>query len=137
MKRPRGVGSLAKILALLGATALFGIALVPWRLPLVIAPEFLPLGEVTTRWVLFGTLVLYCLTSFACVFALWRMRPFALLAYYAFVASLVLYFSVFLLLIRFPKRLEIGVLFFGLVGAGVYCGWRIAQRASEGVANAL
>ena len=44
-----------------------------------------------------------------CAFALWRMRPFALLAYYAFVASLALYFSVFLFLIRVPKPLGIGV----------------------------
>jgi len=137
MERPSGVGALAKILALLGVVALLSITFVPWRLPLVIAPEFLPLGEMATRWALFGSLTLYCLTSLVCAFALWRLRPFALCAYYAFAGSLMLYFVVFLFLIRVPKPLGIGVLFFALVGAGLYCGWRIAQKASGAAVSAL
>src|SRR5256885_300642 len=128
MERPRGFGILAKVLALFGVSALGPLVLVPWRLPLVIAPQFLSLGEMATRWTLFAATLLYCSTAFVCAYALWRVRSFVLHAYYAFVVSLVLYLAVFLFLIRIPKSLGIGVLFFGLLGAFLYFGWRTVQR---------
>lgn len=136
MKHPPGVTGLAGFLTFLGILAMFGIAVLPWR-PLGIAPQLLPFGEVATRCALVGTLVLYCATSLACAFALRRMRPYALRAYYAFVGSLALYCSVWLFLIRVDKPIGIGIIFFGLLGAGVYWGWRIAKRASGATANAL
>ena len=136
MKRPPGVSGLAAFLTFLGISAMFGIVVLPWR-PLGIAPQLLPVGEVATRFALVGTLVLYCATSLACAVALRRMRPYALRTYYAFVASVALYCSVWLFLIRVDKPIGIGVMFFGLLGAGIYWGWRIAKRASDATANAL
>jgi hypothetical protein len=136
MRRPRGVTGLSGFLTFLGILALLGLAVIPWR-PLGIAPQLLPLGEVTTRWLLVGTLVLYCATSLACASALRRLRPNALLFYYAFVISVALYCSVFLFLIRVDKPLGIGIIFFALLGAAVYWGWRIARRASHASSDAL
>jgi hypothetical protein len=127
MERPRGFGVFAKILALLGISALGPLALVSWGHPLVIAPQFLPFGEAVTRWTLFGASLIYCATSFVGAYALWRVRPFARYAFYAWVASLMLYLAVFMFLIRVPKPLGIGILFFALLGAFLYFGWRVVQ----------
>ena len=136
MKRPPGVTGLAAVLTFLGIFAMLGIAIIPWR-PLGIAPQLLPLGEVATRWLLVGTVALYGTTALACAFALRRMRSYALGAYYAFVGSVALYCSVWLFLIRVEKPLGIGIIFFGLLCAGFYWGWRIAKRASGATADAL
>ena len=135
MTRPNRVSGMAAFLTFLGLTAIFGVAVVPWR-PLPIAPELLPLGEQTTRWLLVGTLALYCATSLACAFALRRQRPYTLLLYYAFAGSVGLYCSVWLFLIRVDKPLGIAIIFFAMLAGGLYWGWRIAKRASGPVANA-
>jgi hypothetical protein len=136
MKRPRGVGCLAAVMTYFGVMAMVGTLVVPWR-PLPVAPQFLPVGELATRWVLLVTLVLYCVTALVCASALRHMRSHALSAYYAFVVALALYCSVFLFLIRVPKPLGIGILFFALLGAAVYWGWRVAKRASGAATDAL
>jgi hypothetical protein len=136
MERPREVSTLAKALALLSVAALFGVAVVA-HAHLPIAPQFLPLGDVTTRWVLVVTIALYGSSTFITAYALWRMRPFAKWAYYAFVVSLALYCAVFIFLIRVPKQWGVGVAFAAFLVAGLYWGWRIVQRASQTTANAL
>ena len=136
MERPREVSTLAKALALLSAAALFGVAVVA-HAHLPIAPQFLPLGEATTRWVLVGGIFLYGLSAFITAYALWRGRPFASWAYYAFVVSLALYCAVFIFLIRVPKQWGVGIAFAAFLVAGLYWGWRIVQRSSRTNANAL
>jgi hypothetical protein len=135
MKRPREVTALARILTFLGVCAFLGMAVLPWR-PLPIAPQLLPLGEPATRWLLIGTATLYSVTSLGCAFAMRRMRSYASVAYLAFVVSIALYFSVWLFLIRVAKPLGIGIVFFALLGAGLYWGWSIVKSLGAG-ANAL
>jgi hypothetical protein len=137
MERPRGFGLLAKVLMFLGVSAAGGLVFTGWGAPLMIAPQFLPLGEVATRWVLFSANLLYCSTSFVCAYALWRVRPFALYAYYAWFVSLALYLSLWLFLIRIPKPLGVGVLFFGLLAAFLYFSWRIVRPVFDSGADAL
>jgi phosphatidylserine synthase len=102
----------------------------------MIAPQFLPLGEVVTRWTLFAATLLYCGTSFLSAYALWRVRPFALHAYYAWFVSVAIYLLVFIFLIRVPKPLGIGIAFFGLLAAFLYFGWRTVRPVFDPDAGA-
>ena len=106
-------------------------------MPLLSDSYVLPLGEVVTRWARFAAVLLYCSASFLCAYALWRVRPYALHAYYAFIASLGLCFMVWLFLVHAGAWQWSDVLFFGLQGFGAYFGWRVIQRASGPAASAL
>jgi hypothetical protein len=137
MQRPRTVSRLALILTLIGTSALAGIVGVHWSRPLPVAPQLLRIDPTATSHVLFGASVVYCAATLLCAFALWRMRPWAPAAYAWFVASITAYMVIFLYLVRVPTPVVLGLAFFGLLGAGLYLGWRIVRKAFGPAANAL
>jgi hypothetical protein len=129
VQRPQSIRTLALILVLFGISALGGLLLMPWGLPLPVAPQLLHADPVVAGWIIFSGATVYCLASFICAHALWRMAPWAPAAYACFVASIALYMALFLYIVRVPSPLGIGVAFFGLLGAGLYFGWRIVGKA--------
>jgi hypothetical protein len=137
MQRPRAVARLSLILMLIGLSALGGIAGIPWGQPGPVAPQLLRLDPIVTSWVLLVVGTVYCAATLLCAFALWRMRPWARVAYSWFIGSITIYLVTFLYLIRVPTPLWLGVAFFALLAVGLYCGWRIVNRTFGAAAKAL
>lgn len=125
MDRPRAVARLSKILIVLGLSALGGVIGLPWGTPIRVAPQLLVLDPITTTWVIHLLAITYCGATLACAFSLWRMLFWARAAYICFVASVVIYLTSLLCLVRVPSPISIAVLFFGLLGAGLFWGWRV------------
>jgi hypothetical protein len=122
---------------LIGLSALAGIAGIPWGQPVPVAPQLLRLDPILTSWMLLVAGAVYCTATLVCAFALWRMRPWARVAYCWFIVSIAIYMVVFLYLIRVPTPLGLGIIFFALLAAGLYFGWRIVHRTFGAAANAL
>ncbi len=128
MERPRAVTNLALILGLIGISALGGVIGAPFGQPLNVAPQLLRLDPGLTSWLIFASAAIYCGATLIAAVALWRMRPWARIAYLWFVACIIGYMAVFCFLIRIPSPLGIGVIFFGLLGGALYLGWRVVGR---------
>lgn len=129
MQRPRSIRTLALILTLIGVSAVGGISLTPWGRPLPVAPELLHADPLVASWLISSAATIYCIVTLTCAYALWRMTYWAPAAYGCFVASIVLYMGIFLFIVRIPGPIGIGIAFFGLLGAGLYWGWRVVRRA--------
>lgn len=127
VQRPRSIRTLALILTLIGVSAAGGILLAPWGRPLPVAPELLHADPLIASWLITSTATIYCLATLTCAYALWRMASWAPAAYGCFVASIVLYMGLLLYIVRIPSPIGIGIAFFGLLGAGLYWGWRVVR----------
>ena len=128
VERPRGVSTLSLVLALIGVSAFGGLILAPWAQPLRVAPQLLRADPYVTSWLIFLSGALYCGTTLIAAFALRRMSPWAPTAYICFVCSIGLYLAIFMWLVPIFAPAWLGVIFFGLLGAGLYWGWRIVRR---------
>jgi len=129
VERPRGVSTLSLVLALIGASAFGGLILAPWGQPLPVAPQLLRADPHVASWLIFLAGALYCGATLVAAFALRRMRPWAPTAYICFVCSIGLYLALFMWLVPIFGPAWLGVIFFGLLGAGLYWGWTIVRRA--------
>ena len=129
MERPRAVTNLALILGLIGISALGGVIGIPFGQPLNVAPQLLRLDPGPTSWLIFACAAIYCGTTLVAAFSLWRMRSWARTAYLCFVASIVGYMVIFIFLIRIPTPFALEILFFGVLFAALYLGWRVINRA--------
>jgi hypothetical protein len=137
MERPVAVGNLAKVLVVIGISALGGAVGFPLGKPLPVAPQLLRADPTTTSWIIFVLACIYCAATLVAAFALWKMRPWARAAYLGFVASIACYLMGFTFLVRIPAPVFIGVAFYGLLCGGLYWGWIIVRRAIPGSRVAL
>jgi hypothetical protein len=128
MDRPGSVSRLALALCLSGISALGGIAEFPIGDPIAVAPEILCTDLATTGRIIVGAAGIYCVASFAAAFALWRNYTWAPVAYLGFSGSIVLYFSLFVYLIRLPTSIPLRIAFPCLLLGALYWGWRIVNR---------
>jgi len=137
MQRPRALSTLALMLVMLALSALQTIVRFPRVPPLQLAPQLLHLDSGATRRMLVAATVICCITTLACAYGLWRMRNWTPLAYLAATGSILVYLSVFLLIIRssVPLALIAGCAL--LLLAGLYWGWRIVRRAFTVPVDAL
>jgi hypothetical protein len=129
VERPRGVSTLSLVLALIGVSAFGGLIMAPWGQPFRVAPQLLRADPHVTSWLILLAGALYCGATLIAAFALRRMRPWAPTAYICFVCSIALYLAIFMWLVPIFGPAWLGVIFFGLLGASLYWGWRIVRRA--------
>ena len=128
MERPRSVSTLALILTLLGLSSLGALAALPWNQPFPVAPQLLRTDPAIASRVMLSAGAIYAVAAVISAFALWRMRLWAPLAYLAFTASILVYVSLFLYLVRAPGWIALGAGLVGVLVAGLYWGWRIVHR---------
>jgi hypothetical protein len=128
MSRPRAITQLALIQGLLGISAAGGVLWLPFGQPLPVAPQLLRADPKMASWLISIFALAYLGTTLIAAAALWRMRPWARVAYLWFVASIVGYMALFCFLIRIPSPLGIEVIFFGFLGGALYLGWRVVGR---------
>ena len=129
MERPRGVSTLSLVLALIGMSAFGGLTFAPWGQPLPVAPQLLRADPHVASWLILLAGAFYSGATLVAAFALRRMRPWAPTAYILFVCSIGLYLALFMWLVRIFGPAWLGVIFFGLLAAGLYWGWTIVRKA--------
>ena len=120
---------MAAILALLGISGLGGLVNFPLDQPLAVAPQLLRVDSKEASQYIFALACIYCGTTFIAAFALWRLRPWARVAYLGFIAGISIYILGFSYLIRIPTPLFLFTIFYGLLCAGLYWGWIVVSRA--------
>jgi hypothetical protein len=137
MERPRTVTRLAAILTLIGISAFGGIVGIPFGKPLPVAPQLLRADPTVASWIIFIFACVYCAATLTAAYSLWKMLPWARIAYLCFVAGIGCYLIVFSYLIRIPSAAFIGVAFYSLLCGGLYWGWVVVSRAFPGQRVAL
>jgi hypothetical protein len=88
-------------------------------------------------WAIFLVGGCYCVTTLTASFALWTMRRWARRAYVLFILSITIYMATFLYIVRVPAPFALGAVFFALLAAGLYWGWRIVQKGVPASGSAL